>query len=183
MCLIPLTTCPHSQTLPFIARMEYSTEDGASAAWCPMPIPDNRNKQVLTLEPNDSIFSVRVCYDPNPGINRIIGIMFGGVARQYICGNVWIAPDRCVSSLSATPAPLSYFDGDCNLIYVAMQNVCWNKWHRPRKPLQGETGWVMGFRGLHSCLSSACYHCTSANCLVRTLVECSVGVSATVATQ
>lgn len=121
-----------SETLPFIARMEYTREDGANAAWCPMPIPDNRNKQVLTLDPGDSIFSVRVCYDANPDVNRIIGIMFGGVGRQYICGDVWIAPERCVSSQSATPAPLSYFDGECNSIFIAMPSVCWNKWYRPR---------------------------------------------------
>jgi hypothetical protein len=118
--------------------MEYTTEDGTSAAWCPMPIPDNREKQVLTLDPGDSIYSVRVCYDPNPTQNRIIGIMFGGVARQYICGNVWIAPERCVSSRSAVPAPLSYFEGDCNAIFVGMMNVCWNKWYRPRAPQQGK---------------------------------------------
>ncbi|KAF6261376.1 hypothetical protein COO60DRAFT_1501890 [Scenedesmus sp. NREL 46B-D3] len=121
-----------SEVLPFIARMEYTTEDGASAAWCPMPIKENREKQVLTLDPGDSIFSVRVCYDPSPDQSRIIGIMFGGIARQYTCGNVWIAPERCVSSQSAVQAPLSYFDGQCSAIYVAMNNVCWNKWHRPR---------------------------------------------------
>lgn len=151
------------QVLPFIARMEYTTEDGASAAWCPMPIKENREKQVLTLDPGDSIFSVRVCYDPSPDQSRIIGIMFGGIARQYTCGNVWIAPERCVSSQSAVQAPLSYFDGQCSAIYVAMNNVCWNKWHRPRVLPQGELagGRVEGAEVAVCCCHQAERHCAS----------------------
>jgi hypothetical protein len=144
------------QVLPFIVRMEFTTEDGASTAWCPMPIPSNRVQTVLTLAPGDSIYSVRVCYDPKPDQNRIVGIMFGGISQQYICGDVWIAPERCVTSRTAVPAPLSYFGGECKAIFVAMSNVCWNKWYRPRVAPQGDlTELVCRFGGCLTMMSGS----------------------------
>lgn len=127
-----------SEVLPFVVRMSFHREDGSNKAWCPVPSAgSNRQVTQLTLVPGDSIYSVRVCYDPTSD-NRIVGIMFGGVAKQYICGNVWMRPERCLTSNTLVPAPLSYFGGVCNSIYTRMDTVCWNKWYRPKASTQSE---------------------------------------------